>query len=167
MFADDVNIFCPVNIVDDSLLHQANLIELSNWCKHNAVTLRRDNCKKISLYRCSPVPVNYYLDCHLLGNVRFFNDLGVFVDSKLSFHTQNLSVVNKSKSILSKQFVNPYIIERLFVVLIKSNYNTPIDFIKSVQKLLLRQSLLDLDWEQRMFPVTSEKPHLNRCVLYY
>jgi hypothetical protein len=62
------------------------LNRLAGWCEANALELNVDKCKSITFSRLRhPIEFLYMLDGIILDRVDSINDLGVIMDSKVSF----------------------------------------------------------------------------------
>ena len=101
MFADDLKIYCPVKSVLDATNLQRDLDKLSSWCQQNCLFLNIDKCKVMSVHRkrC-PITFAYHLDQIPLERLSVVKDLGVMLDSTLSFTLHVDFVVCKAYSML-------------------------------------------------------------------
>lgn len=88
MHADDLKIFLPIAGINDCLSLQFLLDSLSHWCLDNFLDLCDDKCSIISFSRSrQPILHNYFLNSSQPSRVHVIRDLGVTLDSKLSFNS--------------------------------------------------------------------------------
>jgi hypothetical protein len=65
---------------------QSDLNRLIEWCEANALVLNVGKCKSITFSRLRhPIEFSYMLGGIILDRVDSINDLGVIIDSKVSF----------------------------------------------------------------------------------
>jgi hypothetical protein len=114
-YADDMKLFLLVRGVQNCLKTQSNLNRLAGWCEANALELNVDNCKSITFSRLRhPIEFSYMLCGINLDRVDFINDLGVIMDSKVSFTGQIDVTVGRALAMLwfvkklSCEFRDPY-----------------------------------------------------------
>lgn len=168
MYADDVKIFFSFDNADHVYL-QNDLNSFSLWCEHNMLELNIKKCKCMRFARNNPIAVKYSLGGHYLEVVESFIDLGILLDAKLNFNAHITSVVNKARGVLgfikrrAKEFSDPYIINRLYVSLVRPileygsiiwdpYYNLNCIYIESVQKQFLLFCLRGLGWNYTNLP---------------
>ena len=100
-YADDVKNFRRVNNSDDARALQADLDRLSTWSKTWHLRLNPAKCKSITFtLRSSPVLVAYGLDGHRLDRCVRVRDLGVILDTKLTFADHVDATVSKANRML-------------------------------------------------------------------
>jgi hypothetical protein len=86
---------------DDCRLFQQDLDCLQGWCREKNYDLNAGKCKSISLSRGSrPELFLYVIDDGDLERDNVINDLGVLVDSKMTFVDHIGSIVSKSARML-------------------------------------------------------------------
>lgn len=101
LFADDLKIFMPIQSVDDQMLLQEDVNNLSQWCVENKLNLNIDKCCSISFFKMNKKFISsYHIDNKVLRSVSSIKDLGVIMDEQLTFieHINNITV--KSSKIL-------------------------------------------------------------------
>jgi hypothetical protein len=92
-----------VGSTDDCCLFQQNLDRLQGWCCEKKYDLNAGKCKSISFSRgLKPVMVQYVIDDSYLERVDVINDLGVLVDSRMTFVNHIESIVSKWARMLNK-----------------------------------------------------------------
>jgi hypothetical protein len=85
-YADNMNLFLPVHGFRDCLKIQSDLNRLAEWCDANALELNVGNCKSTTFSRLRhPIEFLYMLGGIILDRVDSVDDLGVIMDSKMSF----------------------------------------------------------------------------------
>jgi hypothetical protein len=95
-YADDLKLYMRVSSTDDYRLFQQDLDRLQAWCREKKYDLNTGKCKSVSFSRGSkPVMFQYIIGNSDLERVDV--DLGVLVDSRITF-------VNHIESIVSKYF---------------------------------------------------------------
>ena len=100
-YADDVKIFNRINNRDDANSLQADINRLCSWSKSWRLKLNPKKCKAMTFtLRSSPVLFPYYLDGHQLERCSQMRDLGVVLDSKLTFAHHVDEVVKKANRML-------------------------------------------------------------------
>ena len=100
-YADDVKIFHRINTQEDSRSLQADLERLSLWSKKWLLKLNPVKCKSITFtLRKSPHCTEYVLDGHRLERCVRVRDLGIILDSKLTFADHVDAVISKANRTL-------------------------------------------------------------------
>lgn len=101
VFADDIKIFHRIDCIEDSILLQCDLDSFSLWCKRNDMNLACDKCKFIKFSRKKiEISVNYVIDGQILPRVDHITDLGIILDTKLSFTMHYDHIVSKANRLL-------------------------------------------------------------------
>ncbi|CAK1592771.1 unnamed protein product [Parnassius mnemosyne] len=113
LFADDLKIARVINCSNDSQFLQDDIDGLVNWCSINNVQLNPTKCYQISFTRkLSPFKMKYKINKEELQIVDLIKDLGIFLDSKLTFIPQMDRMIEKASRTLgfilrnSKTFKN-------------------------------------------------------------
>ena len=86
LFADDVKLYHTILTQNDSLLLQKDVDSLCQWSSDWKLDLNPTKCKSfsITLKRC-PIVVSYKVKNAELERVSTIKDLGVHLDTKLTF----------------------------------------------------------------------------------
>ena len=101
MYADDVKIFNRITCSDDTDDLQADLERLSAWSKSWLLKLNPSKCHVITFtLRNSPILAEYSLDHSILERRTETRDLGVLLDTKLTFTNHIDSVVARANRML-------------------------------------------------------------------
>lgn len=96
LFADDSKCFMEIRSIDDCILLQNDLDSMLSWSNDWQMVFNPDKCKILSVTRSkNPQVFNYNINGSPLEHVGFFKDLGVFIDSTLSFSTHIDQLVSK------------------------------------------------------------------------
>jgi hypothetical protein len=122
-----MKLFLPVSSSQDCLKLQNDLDRLARWCDKNALPLNVCKSKIISFNRSlSPVRFAYTIGSSTLERVVSITDLGVILDSKLSFRNHIDATIAKGLAmlgfikLLSSEFRDPYSVKALYVSLGRS-----------------------------------------------
>ena len=102
LFADDTKLFKEVNSIADSLSIQRDIDELVRWSKDWLLQFHPDKCHVLTLGKFANIKHAhpYTLDGNQLEHVFMEKDLGILVDSELTFEDHISKQVNKANSIL-------------------------------------------------------------------
>lgn len=96
-YADDTKIFRIIRNQDDCLGLQSDLDALNKYCIENQLFLNTDKCHVITFTRKSaPISFNYMLNDTNLKRVDSTRDLGIIMDSKLTFGLHFDSIIQRS-----------------------------------------------------------------------
>lgn len=164
IFADDIKLFLPVRNRSD--IDQINIIleHLWNWCSINRLPLNVDKCAVITYtHMLRPLLASYLLGTKTLNRVSTIKDLGVILDSKLSYIDHINYITGKANRTwgrirrYSTIFSDPYVIKTLFTAFVRPLleyasiiwfpfYTVHINRIETIQKRFLRFALRALPW---------------------
>jgi hypothetical protein len=107
IYADDLKIAKIICNTGDCLDLQDSIDKLYSWCSLNKLQLNIDKCKKISFIRKTEViSFNFNVNGSLLARCNEISDLGVIMDTGLTFVPHMRSVVNKALKMLDFIFRN-------------------------------------------------------------
>lgn len=164
IYADDVKIYRSIDSPYDSHLLQKDLDAFYNWCLINHMFLNINKCKIINFTRKnSTMTYSYELCGNKLNNLDMLLDLGVYLDSKLTFKYHFDYIVSRANTVMgfiyreSRDLTDPYCIRALFFALVRSileyacpvwspYYACDVARLESIQKRFLRFALKDLPW---------------------
>lgn len=97
LYADDVKLFAVVRSVLDCSTLQRLLNCFNEWCVRNFLTISIEKCNVISYHRkLKPVVFDYAIAGSSLVRVTQVRDLGVTLDSKLSFKCHRHDIVSRA-----------------------------------------------------------------------
>ena len=101
LYADDAKFFRVIREPEDHARLQTSLHEFQCWCNRNALSLCTHKCEAITFSRSRcPSLYEYALDGQSLARKQCVKDLGVLLDTKLSFKDQLDHVVATSNRML-------------------------------------------------------------------
>ena len=95
MYADDLKIRKSINSENDCNKLQEDLRMLTEWSNKNLMRLNLRKCENINFTRKRyPIQFNYKISDTALMNMQYVKDLGVILDSKLSYniHIDHISL---------------------------------------------------------------------------
>lgn len=158
-YADDIKLFTIVHDDTDFVALQNQLDVFAYWCSVNRMLLNASKCSVITFSRKrSPVLFNYSLNNTTLTRTSTVNDLGVLLDTKLTF-TDHLSYITSkaSRSLgfifrIAKCFSDISCLKALYCALVRSTieycsvvwapfYQNGIERVESVQRKFTRFAL--------------------------
>lgn len=163
-YADDLKIFLRICSIDDCHILQRQLNAFASWCNMNRMIVNPSKCSAITFSRKKqPIIFNYDLLGSSIERVNQIKDLGVILDSQLSFRQHITYIVDKACRTLgfifriAKNFSDIYCLKSLYCSLVRSileycsavwnpNYNNGAERIESVQRRFLRFALRRLPW---------------------
>lgn len=97
LYADDTKIYMKVNTIEDCMKLQEDLDRLSLYYLTNRITVNVAKCAHIQFTRRkNPIDYNFKLNNVSLNKVYSVKDLGVYLDSKLTFNSHFEYIVNKA-----------------------------------------------------------------------
>ena len=101
LYADDVKLFNRVESVEDVAILQEDLDRLCDWSKTWKLKLNPAKCQTITFtLKTSPIRSVYNLDGHELARCQEVRDLGVVLDTKLTFAQHVDTTVRKCNRML-------------------------------------------------------------------
>ena len=179
MFADDTKLFKVIHSSLDCLVLQNLINVFYEWCSSNFLTVSIEKCNAISFHRKrNPLIFNYVLSNKVLERVNEIKDLGVILDSELSFRAQYSDVVRRGNRQLgfvckiAKEFRDPYCLRALYYSLVRPMLETNavvwspyhavwIRRLEAVQSKFVRYALRFLPWRENQ----NMTAYTDRCRL--
>lgn len=113
LFADDTKVYCNPNVQQRQL--QQDLFNISVWCSEWLLPLNISKCVVLHIGKNNP-RIPYYLDNKHLAVVDSHNDLGVTVNSRLTWSEHIVSACRKANNML-------YLLRKSFVRLSYPQFN--------------------------------------------
>ena len=178
-YADDLKLFSLIRSTVECIELQQYLDAFTSWCQRNLLSLSVSKCSVISFTRRKkPILWNYAICQEPLERVSVVKDLGVLLDSQMSFRDHYSHIIAKANKNLgfimriAKELTDPYCLRALYFALVRSILETSsivwspytdiwISRIESVQAKFLRYALRRLPWrDPTMLP-----PYADRCRL--
>lgn len=156
MFADDLKLYKEIESSTDIALLQKDLDAIHEWCHSNMMTLNAAKCYHITFTRKKLIqPSAYHLNGITLQKVDTIRDLGVQLDSQLSFINHFDTIVAKANKMSGfvkrtcKEFRSIGTLKVLYNSLVRSileyaspawnpAYRVHIDRIECIQKKFTR-----------------------------
>lgn len=163
-YADDLKIFLRIRSIDDCRFLQQQLDAFANWCSVNRMVVNPDKCSVITFSRKKqPFVYQYTLRGTDIERVEHVKDLGVILDSQLTYKQHISYVVNKASRTLgfifrcAKNFTDVHCLKALYSSLVRSSleycstvwspsYSNGAERIESIQRRFLRYALRRLPW---------------------
>lgn len=127
LFADDCKIYISTSSLDDLFALQEDLDAFVQWCTANELELNVNKCKHMRFTR-KPYPLHFRFSINglALDTVSCMKDLGVYVDSKLTFNAHIDYIANRANKLLgyirrtTVPFSNPRCLVILYTALVRS-----------------------------------------------
>ena len=112
LFADDAKLNKSISSGEDAAILQANFNRMVSWSDKWSLKLNTNKCKVLHISKSSDsVKQSYYMNSPegpiTLDEVEYEKDLGVYIDSKLSFETHvnnSVKLANKMTGIIKRNF---------------------------------------------------------------
>lgn len=179
IYADDLKIFLVVRSLRDCKKLQELLDHFACWCRINFLAVSVSKCCVISYCRRkSPIVYDYNINGQELKRVEKVVDLGVLLDSRLTFKLHYSSVIDKANRQLgfilrmSKEFDDPMCLRSLYCSLVRSVLEfasivwSPYEAVwvarlEAVQRRFVRYALRNLPWRDPL----NLPPYVQRCTL--
>lgn len=100
-FADDIKVVKNIDTVDDVVQLQQDVERVNKWCGRNGLALNTQKSRMMSFTRKKlPIVAQYSIDGEEVVRVTEMRDLGVTMDSKLSFDVHVDNVVKKAAKMM-------------------------------------------------------------------
>lgn len=178
-YADDVKIYVVVRSFADCLRLQHLIDSFEEWCSRNFLTLSVQKCNIITFHRkLKLISFNYTIDNQPLQRVENVRDLGITLDSALTFKLHYTDIIAKANRQLgfifkiSDEFRDPTCLKALYCSLVRSILEFGVVVwcpyeavwiarIESVQRKFVRYALRHLPWNDPM----NLPPYEDRCQL--
>ncbi|MDD9361520.1 MAG: reverse transcriptase domain-containing protein, partial [Anaplasma sp.] len=154
LFADDLKLYRLTNTVEDCVLLQSDVCSISLWCLTNGLVLNESKTQVISLSRKREVlQFRYALDSTVITRVSLIRDLGVYLDTELSFNQHVTNIVNSSLSVfgvitrISSNFKDPL----CFLLLFRSLVRSRLEFSSVIWNSIEETNSSNIERVQRKF----------------
>jgi len=164
LYADDLKLYRTIITLVDCCALQADVDILYRWCETNGMEININKCKTISFCRIrSPICFDYKINGADLERVNSIKDLGVTVNSKMTFNEHIAATSAKAFAMLgfmrrnTKDFKDVYALKTLYCSLVRSVLEYAVVVwapyqvgqaarMESVQRRFLRYALRTLPW---------------------
>jgi len=176
VYADDIKIYYPVKSLADCDKFQKILDDFFLWCSNNKFEINSSKCKFIRFSRkLTNINYLYTFNNLTIEECSTICDLGIRLDSKLSFNTHYDFIVSKAMKMLGfikrfgQEFKDPYVFKTLYMTHVRSilEFATPvwspfyqlhIDRIERIQRNFTRFAMQRLDWtDQHNIPCYEDR----------
>ena len=179
VYADDLKIYLTIRCIEDCRRLQSLLEMFVKWCEQNCLTISITKCEVITFNRNkSTIMFDYSIDGQILKRIDQINDLGVILDTKLTFDHHRSMIISKAIRQLGfitkigRNFNDPHCLKSLYCALVRplienaSLVWTPHQLywnlrLERVQKRFLRVALRNLPWRDP----ANLPPYADRCRL--
>jgi hypothetical protein len=189
LFADDAKLYTAVKVASDSLALQQSLDRLACWASEWQLSMNVNKCAVLSL-SCSSQPTlyTYFLNDLVISRQNSYVDLGITINSNLSFEQHINNIVSKAQQrtcCLLRGFLtrNSKTMRLAFITYIRPllEYNSIvwnpdficlIDLIEKVQRNFTKRipSIASLSYPERLAILDLELLELRRLrfdLIYY
>ena len=178
VYADDMKLFMEMKNANDIQVFQNEIIQFYTWCNKSLLQLNVKKCNSITFSKKIQTPDTViFLGNQPVGKNKIVRDLGVILDSQLTFIEHYNTIINKANSTLgfirrfAHNFQDPYTIKLLYITYVRPilEYCSIVwnpysvvheERIESVQKQFLLYALRKLNWTA--FPLPTYEA---RCML--
>lgn len=178
-YADDLKLYFTIKQPRDAIFLQHQLESFAEWCRVNRMSLNVSKCSVISFGRKhSLVHFDYALGDEQLKRESTVKDLGVLIDSKLSFKDHIAYIIAKASSQLgflfrfAKKFKDAYCLKSLYCSIVRPIleyssvvwapfYQNEVHRIERIQRKFIRFALRHLNWRNPLNLPSYE----SRCQL--
>ena len=179
VYADDLKVYVVVRSTADCEELQRLLNVFSSWCNCNRLDISVAKCSVISFNKKkSPIHYWYTMNCQPIQRETVVKDLGVLLDTGLSFQNHYSHIVSKANRNLgflkraANEFRDPYCLRTLYYSLVRSILETAAivwspyfdiwsSRIEAVQKKFVRFAFRFLPWTNPL----ELPPYESRCEL--
>jgi hypothetical protein len=178
IYADDMKLFSEIRNEEDINVFQNEIHTFYTWCEKSLLELNVKKCNLISFSRKRITPdISIHLGNQIVERCERVRDLGIVLDSKLTFIDHYNTIIHKANNMLGfikrfcYNFHDPYTIKTLYIAYVRSILEycsivwspfsaTHEERLESVQKQFLLYALRKLSWTS--FPLPSYEA---RCML--
>lgn len=178
IYADDMKLFLEIRNDNDFDIFNNEIRAFYTWCCKSLLKLNVKKCNIITYSRKQNTPnFSIALGNQIVQKCNKIRDLGIILDSKLTFVDHYNTIVHRASNMLNfikrfgYNFQDPYTIKTLYVAYVRSilEYGSVVwspyikkheERIESIQKQFLLYALRKLGWT--VFPLPSYEA---RCML--
>ena len=150
LYADDTKIFNEIHCQQDIDDLQQDLNRLFNWTKESLLKFHPDKCVSMRIGTKPDLRAEYSMDDKILSSSTEEKDLGVFIDSKLSFDKHISTKVTKATTLVNlirRSF--EYLDKGMFKMLFTSIVRPHLEYANSVWNPHLQKHITALENVQR------------------
>lgn len=179
VYADDLKLFARIDNSNDAEALQRDLDRFAGWCDVNRMILNPGKCQSITFSRRHfPVTFDYRINDTSVERVTHVKDLGVILDTQLTFKQHLSYIIAKASRQLglvirmTRKFTDIYCLKTLYCSLVRStleycstvwspHYNNAVCRLESIQRRFVRYALRQLPWTNPL----HLPPYEQRCRL--
>ena len=128
LYANDLKVFRQISCTADTISLQADLDRIPDWSKTWRLFLNVNKCSILTLtLKKKPVKFDYTLGDNILTRVDVQKDLGIFIDSRLTFNSHVNTIIKKANRMSGlvwrnfRSLKNEHVLRTLFCSLIRPN----------------------------------------------
>lgn len=133
LFADDVKLYKGISSIAHHDELQADVNRLASWTQKALLRFNPSKCKSMTIFRTSNTRRRYSLADSVLEFTEQERDLGVIIDSKLSFEAHMMEKAKKANRILGLiRHTFDYLDKSTFLQLYKSLVRPHLEYCNSV-----------------------------------
>jgi hypothetical protein len=168
LYADDIKIYHTIEKLSDTVALQNDLDKVLEWLKSKDLTISVKKSGVVMIGKDYKDEVTYKIDDDVIPNLPEYRDLGIFVDSKLSFKTHISNIVNSASKVANAIFRSFSCRDQKFLVQMFKTYVRPkLEFATVIWNPLDVTNITLIEKVQRTFtrriPGLSECSYLDRC----
>ena len=168
-FADDKKIASIIKVEADAIRLQTAINRFFEWCRENGLDINGTKSKMITYtLKAKPIIFDYVLDNEAIDRTNSTFDLGVLMNTKMSFNSHYEYVNNKSKSALNfvkrqRQFLDDDALKIVYKALVRSN----LEFAACVWSPYCMTHRSMIESTQKQFVMFLNRDHFNRTADNY
>lgn len=167
-YADDIKIYHEITSIEDTSILQSTLEQLHEWCINNNMSLNIEKCYIITFTKKkNPIHFLYKINDVVVNRQNVVKDLGVYLDSNLTYRFHYEHIVMKANKIAGfiartvKPFRDSASVLTLYFCLIRSileynsviwspQYNIHIDRLEAIQRRFIRNLTTKLGMKRKL-----------------
>ena len=164
MYADDTKLYSEIKSPDDHQILQNDLSKLCTWSKKWLLKFHPKKCSCLTIGKKLESPsYSYDLSSHITEQVKSIKDIGITMDSELSFDKHiniKIDTANKIVGIIrqSYRYLNCEIFLPLYICLVRSHF----DYAVSVWDPYKVKHITDIELEDVQRRATKLIPEIKK-----
>ena len=167
LFADDTKVFKGILEEGDCNILQHDLNSMYEWTANSLLKFHPDKCVFMRIGNSNIDKFNYTLNGHQLRESTEEKDIGVIIDSKLSFDKHISTKINKANRIMGLiRHTMEYLDKENFLMLYKSLVRPHLEYANPVWSPYLKKHITAIENVQRRatkrIPGFKNKPYEER-----
>ncbi|XP_068738474.1 uncharacterized protein [Montipora capricornis] len=190
LYADDAKCYREIRESEDNRILQNDLFQIQTWSELWGMGFNTNKCKHLCVTRRrNPLDFTYHIGKHELAKVTQEKDLGVMMNSKLTWHDHVINKVATANKILciikrslGRNNTHTDIIRRLYIHLVRPHLEFASevwsphqiflkDMLEAVQRRATRLMVKNKPYKERLqelnlLSLTSRREYLDLVFLY-